>query len=1565
MTNEVNQPHLALNGDFLEVLLDGLSLPLLLTDSAQVIRFANQACLAVFGLPNSGLVGTELQQHIRAGELASLWTHLEAGDASAATSAHLHQGDGHWVAAHLTARRQVDPAGNSLTLLELQLPSQKPETEPAPAMAALRALLTSPDDQLFELDEAAKILTSWSVNPQPPATSGMAFPEQSFFTHLEPDLAGKIRALFEQTLSDGQTGELEYSVLTASDPRWFLLRAVRLQNQQNNQPGQLAVLVREISSQKKEAEHNHLLASLLDMVAHAIIVTGPDGSIKLWNKYAEAMLGWKAEEVLGKNMTAATAEQMTAEQFAQMSAQLSTGQPWTGEITVLDRGGNTFPVLAITSLYLDRQGQYAGFIGITLDIRERKQAQQAQQIAEQRYMRLVEKMPVTMYSYSLNENNHGYISPQAEQLLGYPLADLASNTNQWEQWIYPADLEHANQIYHSIFSMDQASDEYRMVRRDGQVIWVRNTAVLIRDENGQPAYIQGFISDINEYKQAADALQASEANYRSLVENSETAIAVLDRDGRFLYANPSAISVWQSEAGVVGKTIFDVYPPEYAKQYLKSIRWVIDRQLSILDELQSPINGNLLWFRLNMQPILNPDGSSDRMLINALDITGPKNAQEQIRQSNERFTELANHSQDAFWIVEPASNKYLYVSPAFERLVGLSEQAVRQLPGGFMALVHPQDRPILKQARQQQARGQISDIQYRILRPDGSTAWVRNLETPVVDENGRVVRVVGTMSDITLRIDAMRKVQDSEERFQQLANNLEVSFWIADAQNEHKILYANPAYETIWGLKLADYYRDPLNFIKRVLPEDRPGLVAAIEKVNSGHRSELEFRIQAAHGGIRWIWERRFPIFDATGKIIRTAGISTDITELKVTQLKLEESNRNLELFVEKRTHQLNQSEATYRALFENSQDGIFLFSPSGEVIEINPPGRSLLGKSALDLTDFSEPTHSPSDEHDPFSDMGHLFHAVLHGKQVPLSEKQIRLIDGSSAFIEIDMIPLRAENGQISMVQAVVRDISERKKAEEVLRDSRNKLSEANDFLEKAARMKDEFLASMSHELRTPLTGILGLSDALLLNMMGPLDQDQTRAIENIQTSGLHLLELINDILDLSKIEAGSLNLEIDSCQASEICQASLLLVKGMYQKKKQDVSYSMQPTSIRLQADQRRLKQMLVNLLSNAIKFTPEKGRLGLEVRLNQPEGNVEFCVWDEGIGINAADFDKLFKPFLQLDSRLQRQYSGTGLGLSLVQRMADLHGGSIRVESTPGKGSRFTIVLPLQAQAAPRSTSSTAGEPTGLKQALVIETNPLASQVITQTLHELGIGTHIHPIFEGALEQAVALMPEIIMLDINLPDGSGLDLLVKLKTDERTRHIPVLAISDDEWRTEIIQLGAVGFLLKPFAGEDVRLELINTAILAAPPAADLPVGPAAPLILIAEDNELILDTYANFLEISGYRVFRTNSSYELLECVTQLQPDIILMDNQMAGPSGEEVIKRLREHANPRVASTIILAITALVKVGDRERFLAAGANDYLTKPFALSQLDKKIRHFLHASRNPGHPQQPAQA
>jgi len=579
---------------------------------------------------------------------------------------------------------------------------------------------------------------------------------------------------------------------------------------------------------------------------------------------------------------------------------------------------------------------------------------------------------------------------------------------------------------------------------------------------------------------------------------------------------------------------------------------------------------------------------------------------------------------------------------------------------------------------------------------------------------------------------------------------------------------------------------------------------------------------------------------------------------------------------------------------------------------------------------------------------------AVLRQEQEYRTEFRILWPDGTQRTIESQGIVMYDANGQPVRMIGIDHDITARKQAETVLRNSEEMLRRANRELERAMRTKDEFLASMSHELRTPLTGILGLSEALQQQVYGEVNPNQNKALSNIHASGTHLLNLINDILDVSKIESGKFEMQFEMTSLSDICQASLQMVKGMAQKKRLKVGLSISPALIHLWCDPRRMKQILVNLLSNAVKFTPAEGSLGLEVAGDEDAHSLRLCVWDTGIGIKEQDLQRIFQPFVQVDSSLAREQTGSGLGLVLVQRLVELHEGTLHVSSVPGQGSRFEFSLPWK-DGGQSKEESAQPRMARIQRAMTVEDNDLDAGHLTRLLNKLGIENMVFNQGRFILQHAVELNPQVILLDIGLPDLSGWSVLEELKSDPATRQIPVIITSVEDKRAEASRLNAAAYLVKPFSYDELQQALAMAVPAQAPAPAQTPAAQAqpdapAPLVILVDDNEVNSMIVIDFLQANHFRAQWMGSGFEFLEQAAQLQPDLVLMDIQMPGIDGLEVIRRVRAHPDKRLAACRIIANTALAMPGDRERCLQAGADDYLSKPFRLKDLLDLIHKHL---------------
>jgi signal transduction histidine kinase/CheY-like chemotaxis protein len=361
---------------------------------------------------------------------------------------------------------------------------------------------------------------------------------------------------------------------------------------------------------------------------------------------------------------------------------------------------------------------------------------------------------------------------------------------------------------------------------------------------------------------------------------------------------------------------------------------------------------------------------------------------------------------------------------------------------------------------------------------------------------------------------------------------------------------------------------------------------------------------------------------------------------------------------------------------------------------------------------------------------------------------------------------------------------------------------------LEVAGRHKSEFLASMSHELRTPLNAVIGFSDVLLERMFGELNERQEEYVRDIRDSGRHLLELINEILDLSKVEAGRMELEPAAVSLPGLLENALAMVRERAARHGIAITLHVAPEVGVIWADELKLKQVVLNLLSNAVKFTPDGGSVDVQAKVSGAEAQV--IVHDTGIGIDAADHDRIFEAF-QRGGREARS-EGTGLGLTLSKRIVELHGGRIWMTSRPGSGSTFGFAVPVS-QEVPEAVPQAVAAERDMETVLVVEDDQHSAELLTVYLEGAGYRVVVARDGVEGLEQARRLRPRAVVLDILLPRVDGWDLLARLKADPATADAPVVVVSMLDERGKGLALGAVEYLVKPVGREEL-LEALERA-------------------------------------------------------------------------------------------------------------------------------------------------------
>jgi len=1086
-----------------------------------------------------------------------------------------------------------------------------------------------------------------------------------------------------------------------------------------------------------------------------------------------------------------------------------------------------------------------GVLGTYQDITSRKQAEITLRESEKFNRQLITEFPIGLARCRM-DGQLVYVNPVYAQILGRSVEETLA-LSYWD--ITP--IKYAEQEAEQLRQLQETGRygpyEKEYIHADGHLIAVSLTGLLI-EQNGE-TFIWSSVQDISDRKQAEEVLNTERLRLKLALDAANMGTWSRSPESDQLIWSDWVQEIFGFVPGTFPgdhQTFVSMIHPEDRDRVIQAIAHTFATgEAYHLEYRIVRLDGEMRWITVWGLPS-ETLSTNERQLIGILaDISDRKQAELELRESQQFLQTVLNSFPLAvFW--KNRESVLLGCNQFFARISELDspEEAIGKTNFDFSYTEAEAQGYSLDEQQVMTSGIPLVGIEETITLPTGETRWTETHKIPLRDLEGNVIGILGTFQDITERVENRQKLVDLTDRLKIALNSGAIGYWEWDIT--HNTL--------TWDKRLYELYGIPLGttvqfetWTNSLHPDDRQPMATLTQQVIAGEAEfNTEFRVIHPDRSIHFLKSYGLVMRDDHGNPLSIIGVNFDITEQKQAE-QIVRQQIEKETLLRQITQHIRET-LDLQTIFETAcqeirqfihsdRVGIFRFYPDsgyddGEfVAESLQEGFSSVLAIRVHDHCFGE-DYAKRYTQGYFQEISDVLQSDLQDchKEV-LTQFQIRanlvmpLLLGEKLWgllcihacaapriwqpDEIDLIQQIAGQLAIAIQQA---DLFEQLQQEQQkLTQTNQALIRSNEALARATRLKDEFLANMSHELRTPLTAILGMAESLQTKTFGELNSGQEQAIKLIEKSGEHLLSLINDILDLSKIEAGKLELKLASTSVKTLCENSTMFVRQMALTKKIDLETRISENIKQIWVDEFRIRQSLINLLSNAIKFTPKGGNVILSVELEAQE--IVFSVTDTGIGISPTDLDKLFQRFVQIDSSLNRQYAGTGLGLVLVERIITKHGGRVSVTSRVGEGSCFTLRLP----SGPSSRNiipdnvKTTPPPTQQKNSL-LSVSPLIlladdDEGNRKTLDDYlsNKGCRILLAYNGkeALEMVKTHRPDLILMDIQMPEMDGLEATTLIRSDPAIAHIPIIALTALALTDQIERCLAVGineYLVKP---------------------------------------------------------------------------------------------------------------------------------------------------------------------
>lgn len=1124
-------------------------------------------------------------------------------------------------------------------------------------------------------------------------------------------------------------------------------------------------------------------SSIMTNAQVAIIECGLDGVVHGWSDGAAALYGWSSEEMTGRYVTTLVPDDRPDDISADLHRLRNGKEVDNRETTRLTRDRSRIWVSQTLIARRDHKGQTTGALIFARDIGPRRSMERQLRQSEAVKTAIIE----SAVDGILTVDSSGIIrsfNAAAERIFGWPASQIVGKPLTLLMPMPQRDRHPEYVAAHLLSGRADASGMSREVtgqRKDGSLFPIRVSVGTARV--GDDTILTAIVHDVSREREIQQALDEQRLQLLSVAEAIDEPIFVCEPSTKkILYRNQAFVRVWgNSSVQTCRDTVLkNAQPCPGCADHPINVHHTrsYDRQ----DQTSHR------WYHCIEKAIRWSDGRPVRFQM-ATDITERIHSERKLRSAVARLKTLIGNLQEGI-LVEDEEGRIVYTNNEFCELFGIEAgpraligQNCREAAGQAADLFCDTDRfadrigELLEQSTPVRAE-ELHLKDGRTLERDYTPIWVAN------NYRGHLWQY----RDITERRLYESRLREESHFRQVLLDSLPFPVFYKDADLKYQ--GCNASFCEALGVQRED-------IVNKAVDELVTDHTAAIymeadrELLASGDHQVYQAPFINAPGEERTVQFHKAVFTDRQGNTAGIIGAMIDVTEQITTELEL------------RRHRELLQSIVTHipYAVFWKDVNGVYLGCNAAfaEQMGLSSP-QEVIGRTDRDLAQTSFEMLS-SDEDD---------RKVLNSGR-PFVDVEESFMDSEGRTITRlkSRVPLRDKDDQVVGLVGIWQDISDRKVMEDELRMAR-------DHAEEATRAKSAFLATMSHELRTPLNSIIGFADLALRSSEFQLPDKIRDYIQTVTRNGKHLLNLINDILDIAKIEAGRVDLQPRSFNLASLLRGSLKMLASLASKGRIQL-ISEFDDDIPLFADDQRIRQVVYNLLSNAVKFTPEGGQVGL--RANVEENQIEISVWDTGIGISPADQELIFGEFHQVDRSYARRFKGTGLGLALSRKYVELLGGQIWVTSALGKGSRFTFTLPNTSPAGLREHDDTAtGEVLASgngRSVLVVDDEPDNLRLLTELLQARDWHTHGAEDGQKALEMTARLSFDLILLDIEMPGMDGGEVLDHLRRDTRTADLPVVAVTAHAMRgqrEQLLQAGFDGYVSKPVDDRSLCSEIAS---------------------------------------------------------------------------------------------------------------------------------------------------------